>query len=253
MVPLIIGEEIWYYPSLDRGMDKAKELIELYPRTAHGRILWIGEVLKAKGRFQRRWYAEKGGLWLVITLYDELLPEREGLLGIAVGLALTKAVRTVGGERVFLKWINDLHYQGRKLAGVLMERWKDWIIIGIGMNVNNNPPVHLPAISLKEIIKKEVSLKELLALFIKYFNSYYQILWTLDLDLYYGEALSNPIIEDFKKYSDTLGRCIYYHYNVEEEGGLIGRAISLDPKGALLLESEGEIIKVNTGEILYLS
>lgn len=253
MVPLVIGEEIWYFPSLERGMEKAKELIELYPRTANGRVLWMGEVLNAKGRFQRKWFAEKGGLWLVITLYDELFKESKSLLGLTVGLALVKAVRELGAEEVYLKWINDLHFRGRKLAGVLMENWRDWFIIGIGVNVNNNPPPLLPAISLKELLKKEIPLKEVLTLLIKNINFYYKKLWDRDLFVYYGEGPSQFIIEEFKRYSDTLGRCVYYHYNTDEEGGLIARALDLDSKGALILERNGEIFKVTTGEILYLS
>lgn len=253
MVPLVIGEEIWYFPSLERGMEKAKELIELYPRTANGRVIWMGEVLKAKGRFQRKWFAEKGGLWLVITLYDELLGKNKGLLSLVVGLALVRAVRALGAKEVYLKWINDLHFRGKKLAGVLMETWKEWFIIGIGLNVNNTPPGFLPAINLKEILKKEMPLEEVLFKFLKYFNYYYKMLWDFDLESFYEGGLANPIIEEFKKYTDTLGKWVYYHYNVEEKGGLIAKAVDLDLEGALILEKEGEIIKVNSGEILYLT
>jgi BirA family biotin operon repressor/biotin-[acetyl-CoA-carboxylase] ligase len=253
VVPLIVGEEIWYFPTLDRGMEKAKELITLYPRTANGRILWMGEVLQAKGRFQRRWFAEKGGLWLVLTLYDELLGKNRGLLSLVVGLALVKTARTLGASEVYLKWINDLHFKGKKLAGVLMETWEEWFIIGIGMNVNNTPPGFLPAISLREILCKEVPLEEVLSKFLKYFNSYYKMLWNFDLESLYEEKLINPIIEKFKKYTDTLGKWVYYHYNVEEKGGLIAKAVDLDQKGALILEREGSIIKVSSGEISYLA
>jgi len=253
VVPLVIGEEIWYFPSLERGMEKAKELIELYPRTANGRVIWMGEVLKAKGRFQRKWFAEKGGLWLVITLYDELLGKNKGLLSLVVGLALVRAVRALGAKEVYLKWINDLHFRGKKLAGVLMETWKEWFIIGIGLNVNNTPPGFLPAINLKEILKKEMPLEEVLFKFLKYFNYYYKMLWDFDLESFYEGGLANPIIEEFKKYTDTLGKWVYYHYNVEEKGGLIAKAVDLDLEGALILEKEGEIIKVSSGEIFYLA
>ncbi len=253
MVPLIIGEEIWYFPSLERGMEKAKELITLYPRTANGRILWMGEVLNAKGRFQRKWFAEKGGLWVVITLYDELLKKNKGLLSLVIGLALVKTARSLGAKEVYLKWINDLHFRGKKLAGVLMETWNEWFIIGIGMNVNNNPPEFLPAISLKEILGKELPLQEVLFKFLKYINYYFKMLWNFDLESFYEERLLNPLIEEYKKYTDTLGKWVYYHYNVEEKGGLIAKAVDIDQKGALVLEKDGEILKVSSGEISYLA
>jgi BirA family biotin operon repressor/biotin-[acetyl-CoA-carboxylase] ligase len=254
VVPVVFGEEIWYFPSLERGMEKAKELIKLYPRTANGRILWIGEVLKAKGRFQRRWYAEKGGLWLVITLYDELIETHRNLLALLIGLSLVRAVRDLGAKEVYLKWINDLHFRGRKLAGTLIEYWKGWFIIGVGLNVNNNLPKFLPAISLKEILKREVSLSTVLSLIINYINYYYHLLWNYDLQSLYEEKLPNPLILEFKKYSDTLGRCVFYHYNLdgEESEGLFAKAVDLDSDGSLILEYEEELLKVSTGEILYI-
>lgn len=232
-------------------MEKAKELIELYPHTAHGRILWAKTLTEAKGRFNRTWIANPGGLWIVATLYEEIHPENQGLLALAIGLALAKTVRTLNLNEVYLKWVNDLHYQGRKLAGVLMEKWKEWYLIGIGLNVNNPLPAELPAINLKTLLNSEVSLSYLLELLISNLNYYYYLLWEYERNS--DEEAPNPILKEFRLYSDTLGRCVYYSYNLDlEEEGIIGIAKELTPKGGLLLQGEEGEIEVYSGEILYL-
>jgi BirA family biotin operon repressor/biotin-[acetyl-CoA-carboxylase] ligase len=62
------------------------------------------------------------------------------VLSLRVGLALAPALDALAGNRIALKWPNDLYVHGKKLAGVLVEaRWRDgvpeWIAIGVGINV----------------------------------------------------------------------------------------------------------------------
>lgn len=64
-------------------------------------------------------------------------------LSLAVGVSLAKALRRLGIP-VMLKWPNDILQDGKKLAGILIERPSDanrpktrenWVIIGIGINL----------------------------------------------------------------------------------------------------------------------
>lgn len=254
MVPIVLGNEVWFFPSLERGMEKARDLIKLYPRTAHGRVIVAEEILSAKGRFDRPWLANKGGLWLVLTLYDETLPQTRNLLSILMGLALARTVKSLGIEEVYVKWINDLHFRGRKLAGVLMEKWGDWILAGLGLNVNNPLPPSLPAVSLKTLLQREVPLREVLSLLLHFLNLYYQKLEEYERKLLEEEPCENPLIEELKRYSDTLGRCVYYSYNLDHpESGVFGEAVNFTQEGGLLLKTtQGELLEVASGEIIYL-
>lgn len=251
--PTIIGSEIWFYPCLERGMLQAKELINLYERSAHGRVLVIGEILQAKGRFQRPWLANRGGLWCVLSLYDELLPENRGLLALLWGLALVRTVRSFGVREAKIKWINDLHVRGRKLAGVLTEKWGDWVIAGLGLNVNNDLPSDLPAINLKSLLKKELPLLLILKELLKWLNYYYQKLWEEEKITLEDGSVSYTLLQDMRKYSDTLNRCVYYCYNLDQpEGGFFGWTKDFSEKGGLIMESDHGLVEVLTGEILYL-
>lgn len=249
--PTLIGAEIWHFPILESGFEKAKELLALYPRTAHGRVLVIGEINKARGRFNRKWFAPKGGLWCTITLYDELMERNRGLLSLIWGLSIVRALRELKIE-ASVKWINDVHIKGKKLAGVLQEHLGEWIFVGLGINVNNEIPEGLPATNLKSLVGHEVSLSQVFAYLLKWINYYYHLLWCLEKDV---ERLKNdnPIIKDMRTFSDTLNRCVYYSYNLDlPESGIFGVARDFTELGGLLLETEEALLELYSGEIIYL-
>ena len=61
-------------------------------------------------------------------------------LSLAVGVAVVEALESLGYPGVELKWPNDLYYQGRKLAGILVEMSGSagascHLVIGIGLNL----------------------------------------------------------------------------------------------------------------------
>lgn len=61
-------------------------------------------------------------------------------LSIAAGLALIGAVEVaVSDQSLMLKWPNDLMLGGRKLAGILLERSGDRVVLGFGVNLAAAP------------------------------------------------------------------------------------------------------------------
>jgi BirA family biotin operon repressor/biotin-[acetyl-CoA-carboxylase] ligase len=61
-------------------------------------------------------------------------------LSLIAGLALLEAVDVaVPGEPLMLKWPNDLLLHGRKLAGILLERSGDRVVVGFGVNLASAP------------------------------------------------------------------------------------------------------------------
>ena len=249
---LIVGQEIWFFKELPRAMSLAKVLIDRLPRSAHGRVIVAERLTSAKGRFERKWFAEKGGLWLAISLYNEILPQHFGLLSLLFGLAMVRTCHDLSAKEVRLKWISDPHLQGKKLGGTLIESYKDWFIVGLGLNVNNEPPEGLPAESLKRIVGKEIPLTTVLSLLLKWINYYYDALLFYERKYFEEVEASCPIIEDFYKLSDTLGRCVAFSYNLDEDDYIVGEALDILPDGSLLLKVEEDELSLNSGEIVYL-
>ena len=62
-------------------------------------------------------------------------------LALVSGVAVYEAVASTIAEphRLRLKWPNDLMLDGAKLAGILLERERDAIIVGIGVNLAAAP------------------------------------------------------------------------------------------------------------------
>lgn len=64
-------------------------------------------------------------------------------LALAAGLALYEAVVPLIPEpsALLLKWPNDLTYAGAKLAGILLEREGEALVVGIGVNLARAPAI----------------------------------------------------------------------------------------------------------------
>lgn len=100
-----------------------------------------------RGRQQRPWHAGLGGAltFSVLWRFSQGAATLAGL-SLAVGLALVRALETVGANGatrdngVGLKWPNDVLWRGRKLAGILIEMQGEAlgpsaVVIGVGVNV----------------------------------------------------------------------------------------------------------------------
>lgn len=68
-------------------------------------------------------------------------------LSLAVGLALAEALSppptAAQHDVVQVKWPNDLWWQGRKLAGILIESMPGYAVVGVGLNVAPLPNAEL--------------------------------------------------------------------------------------------------------------
>ena len=117
---------------------------ELMRRARAGRTaptLLVAELQTAgRGRLGRGWQSgdgERGGA-LAFSLGLPLVPCDWSGLSLAVGLAVAESLH----PDIRLKWPNDLWWQGRKLAGILVETAGTgqpgtgrYAVIGIGVNI----------------------------------------------------------------------------------------------------------------------
>jgi BirA family transcriptional regulator, biotin operon repressor / biotin---[acetyl-CoA-carboxylase] ligase len=99
-----------------------------------------------KGTRGRVWQSLPGNIYMTIGIHRRHLPaERLALLPLEIGLLLWKevATRIPAQNRPFLqlKWPNDLMYRNAKTAGILMESYGNFFLIGIGINVAGAPAI----------------------------------------------------------------------------------------------------------------
>ncbi len=93
-----------------------------------------------RGRFNRAWFGEAGGLWASYNVpLDPDSPRNWGLLPLVAGAALIRALERWNIAGLRLRWPNDVLVGRAKLAGVLVEKTAaDTASIGIGLNMFND-------------------------------------------------------------------------------------------------------------------
>ena len=100
-----------------------------------------------RGRFQRSWVSDQGGLWLSAVVPMPASMDAAPLLPLAAGLAVCEALEQLGIAGLHLRWPNDILHQRRKLAGILIDCFvPSAAVIGIGINVANQPESSDPAL-----------------------------------------------------------------------------------------------------------
>ena len=135
-------------------------------------VVSADEQTAGKGMGNNGWESEVGkSLTFSLALDVFFLPaERQFLLSQAVALGLIQALDVLlPNEKLHIKWPNDIYFENRKLAGILINstikaNMMEVSIIGIGLNVNQMQfqawPTH--PISMKQISGKEYDLQPLL-------------------------------------------------------------------------------------------
>lgn len=106
----------------------------------HGAAVVAGAQTSGRGRSGRAWAsASDAGVWVTVLLRN-IVEAPVGLLSLRVGLALADRLDCFAGDRIGLKWPNDLFIARAKVGGVLAEaRWRgavvEWTAVGVGINV----------------------------------------------------------------------------------------------------------------------
>lgn len=264
-----LGSLIEVHESLPRCMERLREMIGRGYADGplpSGTVVIAGRLSAGSGRFDRQWHAPAGGLWLAVAWADTLLPEYTGLLPLAAGIAGCEAARRFGADAA-VKWVNDIHINGRKIGGILCEtvtggQGDRYHLAGIGINCNNTtfpPELEQSATSLRNELGAAIDLEtftlELLA----------RLAWNFGLvHLYEERTLAwqrdgrpgfpvNPVTESWKRLSDTLGRRVEYGYDVVQKPMYRAFATAIDANGGLVLElANGATVTENSGEIVYL-
>ena len=136
---MTLGTPHRHYRSTDSTNTRARELAAA--GAPHGTVVTASEQSAGRGRQGRTWSAPPGKALLYSAIVRPL-EERHAMLPLAVPLAVCEAAEQLRPDLdCKVKWPNDIHVDGRKLAGVLIEaRPQDgWAVIGIGLNLAIEP------------------------------------------------------------------------------------------------------------------
>ncbi|PMP65638.1 MAG: biotin--[acetyl-CoA-carboxylase] ligase [Thermodesulfobacterium geofontis] len=235
--------KVYYFKEITSTMDVAKDIAE----KEESAIIIAETQTKGRGRLNRIWHSPKGGIWMSLIVKPSLSLKEAFLLTYTASLATALALEKIARIRVYLKWPNDVIYRNdneeKKLAGILLEVKAEidkikYAIIGIGINVNNEiSSVEPQAISLKEILNREIKRKDIIKALVENFR-------------YLIKKEPKEILNAWKEKSLTLGRKVKI---IHPEGEKIGFALDISDEGALILKTEkNEILKIYSGDCIHL-
>lgn len=201
------------------------------------------------GRLGRAWSSPRGGLWLTTLLRPPAaVAESVATLALVGGVAVAEtARRLIAGPgptpEVRVKWPNDVHLNGRKVAGVLGQVHPPGVVLlGVGLNLNVFPD-DLPA----EVRPLATSLAQEAG---RSFDPEGALGTLLDeLSAWYGRWLAEgfaPVRRRCLELTATVGRTVW----VSGPGlDFTGEALDIMDDGALLVRSGGRDVVIRAGDV----
>jgi BirA family biotin operon repressor/biotin-[acetyl-CoA-carboxylase] ligase len=242
----LFATHIVYLETVDSTNRLAKELAS--GGAAEGTIVIAEEQTAGRGRRGRSWLSQgRANLTFSILLRPGVVVDKVFSLTMILVLASLDAVKKRTGLSCMIKWPNDLYAGGKKLAGILTEfaardRRVEWVVLGLGLNVNWSPAegetMSRQATSIQAEIGKTVSRNELLVEILMQFEAYYD-------DLLLGRI--EKLYERWNHFSLVLGKQV-----VVESGQMkvTGKVLRIDQDGALIIEDgEGKERKIIHGDV----
>ncbi|MCL5674505.1 MAG: biotin--[acetyl-CoA-carboxylase] ligase [Candidatus Omnitrophica bacterium] len=134
-------------------------------------VVWAETQTSGRGRLENKWISPEGGLWCSIV-WAESSPEILNYLFFLVASCACE-VLNLYGVKTKIKLPNDIYYKDKKIGGILIEKKGGFVILGLGINVNNRiSHIQPEAISYYEITGKTVNIKEILVNILKTLQSY---------------------------------------------------------------------------------
>lgn len=193
---------------------------------------------KGRGRYGHVWYSKSGGLYFSILKKYIDIPA----LSLIIGVVVFKSIRNIYSITPIIKWPNDVCVmleKPKKVAGILIEKIKDDTIIGVGVNLNQEDfPADIDATSLRFFTNKYIDKKIFLLEFLDIFEK--------ELEYYktHGFEAFRKIINDNLLYKDKK--------ITANDGRIEGILREIDIDGSIVVESGGNLLKLNAGEIQIL-
>lgn len=205
-------------------------------------IILANSQTSGRGRQDRSWSSPLGNLYFSLILRPNVELEKISQLSFVAIAALQIAVKKLSKNSVQNKWPNDLLIDGKKVSGLLLEskisgKNCEFVILGIGLNINSNPDNTIfPATNLKDF-GIEISKEEMLKNFLDEFEKIYQNWLNFGFDVIRKLWLQNAF-----RLKEKI--------TVKPDGKqLEGIFEDFDSEGNLLLKIDEKIIKISAADV----
>jgi len=207
--------------------DELRKLAE--QGTDEGLVLVADEQTAGRGRRGAVWVSPKGENLAFSILLKPNAPK--GLwhrLSLLTGLAVAETLENYVPLSE-IKWPNDVRVGGKKIAGILVEAGKDFVIVGIGININSTDfPEELAASSLREQTGRVYSRAEVLR----------EVVTRLSR---YANGINQGYADSLKSIRERCALTDHWVSYLVADQHREGMVRGIGPAGELMVETDGKL------------
>lgn len=192
---------------------------------------------QGRGRIGRSWLSPLGGGICLSLLWRFQDPRQIAGLSLAVGVALTRALKSIGARDIALKWPNDLLWQGSKLGGILIEiageaHGSCAVVIGVGLNIDLPLEIETlidqAATDLRRVLGDKVGLRN--EVVSRFLSDLLKV-----LESYADEGLQ-PYLSEWRAIHGDAGKPATIHVGDQV---VVGQVVDVSPEGFLIFDENG--------------
>lgn len=238
----VLGRNFLYFDSLGSTNDYLKEHGERLP---NGTAVIAESQTAGKGRLGRSWQMRPGDTLAMSILFRPAPIEHAKIMPVLCGIAAARAVSRLCGEKVSIKWPNDLVIGQKKITGILCESRLSgntgFLVCGIGVNTHAPAEYYqaagLPyAGSVQMCTGVSLSHEELACTILEELEKIYK---------QYKNKGFQSLVEEYSALCVNLGQEVRVVYQEKE---LIGKAVRIHEDGSLEVSVQGGKILISSGE-----
>ena len=211
-----------------------------------GTVLIARRQSGGKGRLGRSFFSYEGGLYISLLLRPNGSVQSALQITVCAAVATALAIEKITGINCGIKWVNDIYLNDKKVCGILTEgainpqtQTLSFAVLGIGINISH-PKEDFPeelkdiACSLYEDSAPDGLYPQLCAEII---NNFFQL---------YKAPHDNSYLEEYRRRSILTDKEVTY---IKDGENHIAKVIGIDDTAALILEENGETLKLSAGEV----
>jgi BirA family biotin operon repressor/biotin-[acetyl-CoA-carboxylase] ligase len=228
-------------------------LVEKSQQTKKTGIVCFAEYQTAgRGRRGREWVSPFGSnIYLSVLCQFQQGPGAISGLSLAVGVAVIRALKDCGIEGVGLKWPNDIFWQEKKLAGILIEVSGETsgpcsAVIGLGLNF------YIPKDKAKSITQDWVDLTQILIdhpINIRNKLAATLLNHLMPIITHFEQQTLESYLEEWREYDCMKGKGVQIFIGKQTFSGTVK---GIDDSGLLLLADEQSKVKAfASGEVSF--
>ncbi|UAT43400.1 biotin--[acetyl-CoA-carboxylase] ligase [Anaplasmataceae bacterium AB001_6] len=220
------------YECLDSTILEIKRHIDRSDYDIVKEIVVTKEQNAGYGRNNRSWISATGNLYMSFCLQNVSVSE-VNMLAVIIALSVRSSICN---SKCTIKWPNDIMIDQKKVSGMIIESYKEIMIIGIGVNIESKPELNT-ATCTKE---HDVTIDRL-SLAKKIVSTMYDYIVLLDN----GEK--NTILTEYRSHMAMLGTKVVIS---TKQNKFVGTASAISDNGELILKKlDNTELLINAGDL----